>query len=74
MELFNIGSCGEVGDPADLSDLKAALAEHGMVAVPIESPGYALDILKRVRDGELGNCRAYDAMIKAAQEQGDDLS
>jgi hypothetical protein len=35
------------------------LSEQGLVALPKEPPGYALDILKRVRDGELGNCLAY---------------
>jgi hypothetical protein len=32
-ELFNIGSCGEVGDPADIGDVRAWLSGRGMVPV-----------------------------------------
>jgi hypothetical protein len=53
-----------------LDDVKAYLSEHGLVAVPLEPPDYALDILKRVRDGALGNCLAY-RMIAAQGECND---
>lgn len=37
------------------------------VVVPREPFNEALDILKRVRDGELGNCLAYRMLIAAGE-------
>lgn len=57
--------------PATLDDLKAALAEHGMVAVPVEPTEVILDNIhcsivcpaSGTNDPE----KIYKAMIKAAE-------
>lgn len=40
---------------------------EGMALVPVEPTNESLDILKQVRDGKLGNCIAFRAIIKAAR-------
>ena len=42
------------------------LEQEGWQLVPVEPFDEALDILKRVRDGELGNCVAYRMLLAAA--------
>ncbi len=78
-------TCDECGAPSrlrnkktvveltTLSDLKAALAEHGMVAVPVEPSKAMIDSLINEWDS-CGSCTMVDnyktMLFAAAQEEG----
>jgi len=51
-------------------DAEAYCKANGLVMMPEEPFHDALNILKKVRDGELGNCNAYRDLIAAFRVQG----
>jgi hypothetical protein len=70
------GNLYRTTEPATLSDLKAALAEHGMVAVPvepthemIEAGGRAISECFFARYESTRAVTSYRAMIEAAQKE-----